>query len=92
MDVGRWCEVPFTLERCGLSVEQAKAHGVPPSVEKKGYQWEALDDAAAEEIITEAVGKYIDAGLVDEALEEAVEISGRCTEIIEQVLGKMGPE
>jgi hypothetical protein len=92
LDVGRWCEASFILERCGLSVEQAEKHGVPPSVEKKGYQWEALDDAAAAEIITDAVGKYIDIDLIDEADAEAEEVAEKCDKIIEEILGKMGDD
>ena len=89
LDVARWCAVPFEFERCGLSIEQAKKYNVPESIEKKGYQWEALDDAAAEEIITTAVEKYIDVDLIDEADEEAEAASDKCAEAVERVLESM---
>jgi len=72
-DVRRWSSTPFEVDWCGLTVEQAEFYGVPENFEKKGYQWEALPDDGAREIITAAVERYIDMDLIDEADEDAEE-------------------
>lgn len=59
-DIGKWCTAQFDFVRCGLTIAQAKKYNVPENPEKPGqYQWEALDDRGAKEIITSAVNKYI---------------------------------
>lgn len=63
-DVANWSSASFELVRCGLTKAQAKKYGIPESIEKKGYQWEALPDLAASEIIKAAVKKYIDPNVI----------------------------
>jgi len=70
-DVRRWCSAPFEIVWCGLTDEQAERYEIPESYEKKGYQWEALPDEGAREIITSAVESYIDPRMVDEAAADA---------------------
>jgi hypothetical protein len=61
-DVRKWCAAPFEFIHCGLSRDQVAHHGIPENFEHPGsYQWEALSDDAAREIITTAM-----AGLVNE--------------------------
>jgi hypothetical protein len=85
-DVRGWTQAAFELIWCGLTEEQVRQYKVPENVEKKGYQWEALDDTAAEQIITEAVEKYIDVDLIDETENEEEEVADKCGEAIEKVL------
>lgn len=85
-DVREWTDAAFELVWCGLTENQAREYDVPKNMEKKGYQWEALGDAAAEEIITKAMAKYIDIDLIDEVEAEAGEIADKCDEIIEKIL------
>ena len=59
-DVRTWCEADFTFIRCGLTEAQVRRYGVPENFEKPGeYQWEALSDAGAREIITDNVLPYL---------------------------------
>lgn len=60
MDVRKWCEVDFTFIHCGLTLEQVAQYNVPENPDKPGqYQWEALTDDAAREIITSNVDRFI---------------------------------
>lgn len=62
-DVAMWCDEPFEFVHCGLTPDQVALYGVPENFEKPGeYQWEALTDAAASEIITVHVAQFVDAG------------------------------
>lgn len=59
-DVREWCAVDFQFVHCGLTAEQVQLYGVPENPEKPGeYQWEALTDDAAREIITTHVDPFI---------------------------------
>lgn len=69
-DTKKWCEIPFEIIWCGLTLEQAEKYGIPHSYEKKGYQWEALSDEAAAEIIKSSITEYIDHGIIKEAERE----------------------
>lgn len=58
--VRTWCAADFTFIRCGLTQAQVDRYGVPENFEKPGeYQWEALSDPAAREIITDNVAPYL---------------------------------
>lgn len=92
MDVERWCEGDFEIVRCGLSEEQAKQYNIPESIEKKGYQWEALSDEAAEKIIIEALGEYIDLDLIDEARREEHEVNKLSSKYIDEIIKKIEEE
>ena len=70
-DVRKWSAADFKIEWCGLTEEQAEKYKIPRSVEKKGYQWEALNDEAAAEIIREGLDRFIDRGIIKEAEKEA---------------------
>lgn len=60
-DVTAWCRADFEFVRCGLTEEQVSQYGVPENPDKPGeYQWEALTDAAAGEIIEGCLYDYID--------------------------------
>jgi hypothetical protein len=64
-DVHSWCKSPFEFIRCGLTLDQAQGYNVPENPDKPGeFQWEALDDVGAEEIITSNVAKYVDRNVV----------------------------
>ena len=59
-DVREWCAVNFEFVRCGLTADQVAEYKVPENFEKPGdYQWEALSDEAAEEIITSSMEPYL---------------------------------
>jgi hypothetical protein len=55
-----------------LTPGQAREYGVPEDPDKPGkFQWEALTDAAAAEIIGQAVRVNLDESLIREMEEEA---------------------
>ena len=71
-DIEIWCDHPFTFVRCGLTREQASRYNLPENFEKPGqYQWEALEDDQAEEIIIQALDGYIDTDIIEAVSDEA---------------------
>jgi hypothetical protein len=59
-DIKAWCNVDFSVERVGLTLEQAHALAIPDNPNSPGsYQWEALNDAQAGQLILDAVEKYV---------------------------------
>jgi hypothetical protein len=62
-DIKQWAtrvRVPWSIERVGLTMEQAQELDIPDNPNKPGsYQWEALNDAQAGKLITDAVSKYL---------------------------------
>jgi len=81
-DTKKWCKIPFKIKWCGLTEAQAKKYGIPHSYEKKGYQWEALTDEAASEIIRYSLDEYIDRAVIKEAEKERVEQEEHWSEIV----------
>ena len=57
-------------------------------LKKKGYQWEALSDEAAGEIISKAMGEYISEDVIDEVRAEVAE----ATETISPMLKKVADD
>jgi hypothetical protein len=59
-DVQKWCSINFDFVHCGLNLEQVQRYNVPQNFEKPGtYQWEALSDTAAREIIESNVSQFV---------------------------------
>jgi len=70
-DIRAWCNVEFEFIRCGLTLEQAQKYRIPDNPDKPGqYQWEALNDADAKELIITNLEKYWSKELIDEVLKE----------------------
>jgi len=88
-DVSAWSNASFEVVRCGLTKEQVIEYEVPESVDKKGYQWEALSDEAAGKIITQSIEQYIDLSLIDEANDEAQAISEEWREKINEIIEEL---
>ena len=88
-DVRRWTEAEFEITWCGLTKEQAKRYRIPENFEKKGYQWEALPDKGAREIITKAVGKYIDTDVIEETNETAEAFQEKWQEKIDKLFDEL---
>lgn len=77
-DVQGWCEIDFKVVRAGLNAGDAARYSIPENFEHSGaYQWEALDDDAARELITGAVEEYVDLDRMQEVegLEEEVTLA-----------------
>lgn len=88
-DVGEWTRAGFELIWCGLTKDQALKHEIPSSIEGKGYQWEALPDKAAGEIITQSIEQYIDSDLIEEVNEEAQEFGESWRSRLEDILEEL---
>lgn len=59
-EVREWSVADFEFIRCGLTAEQVQQYNVPENPDKPGeYQWEALSDEGAQEIITGYVDQYV---------------------------------
>lgn len=77
-DITNWCPVEFEVVYCGLTEKQAIKYNLPENPDKPGqYQWEALTDEQAREIILSNVLRYQDYFKLKEALEEEKEIVER---------------
>jgi len=58
-DIRKWCNVDIKFIYCGLTKEQANKYNLPDNPERPGqYQWEALSDKAAREIIMSNLNEY----------------------------------
>lgn len=57
-DIHEWCNADFEYYRVGINAEHIKKYDLPDNPEKPGtYQWEALDETASTELISEVL-KY----------------------------------
>lgn len=71
-DIGKWCGAYFDFEWCGISQEHVTRYNLPDSPEKPGqFQWEALGDANAGQVITETVSKFVRPDAMEEVRKEA---------------------
>jgi hypothetical protein len=72
-DMRVWCRCDFDYTRIGLTEEQVEEWNIPDNPERPGqYQWEALDDPAAGELITKTLAEHLDLEKIKkvEALED----------------------
>jgi len=89
-DVRSWSNADFELVRCGLTPDQVDKYGVPENPAKPGeYQWEALTDAAAREIINDSLSEYIDVDLIDTVNNEASIAEDEWRDKVETVLTEL---
>ena len=59
-DVREWCRADFEFIRCGLTAKQVRLYNVPENIDHpNAYQWEALTDEGARDIITENLNRYL---------------------------------
>ena len=87
-EVYAWCP-GVKIYRCGLDVAQQKKYGLPENPESPGkYQWEALDDEAAKEIISEGLEAFLNDGACDKAKEREQEIAQEAQEILKEKLSE----
>ncbi len=87
-DARKWSAAEFEIVWCGLTEAQAERYGVPHSYEKQGYQWEALDDEAASEIIRDSLDRYIDRAVIEEAGRETEEQEDHWSERVREAVSE----
>jgi len=85
-DARAWCNIDFEVVWCGLTKDQAIKYGIPKSIEKEGYQWEALDDESAAKIIKSSLDKYIDHSIIERVENETHEQEEKWTELIHRLI------
>ncbi len=90
-DIRQWSAVDFEFHHCGLSSEQVEKYGIPEDPDRPGkYQWEALTDEQACEIITGAVAEWIDDDIIDETNDSASALvekwQARVREVLEELV------
>ncbi len=71
-DLLTWCRQPLSFYRVGLTAEQVERFNLPDNPEKPGsYQWEALTDPQAVELIKGAVSQFVSDEAYEKSREEA---------------------
>ncbi|MBA7602750.1 hypothetical protein ES703_09846 [subsurface metagenome] len=85
-DIRAWCSVPFKFERVGLELEHIKRWNLPDNPEKPSqYQWEALPDEGAKEIILGALAPLIDTGKIKRVQEREDRVHKRWCEALDGI-------
>lgn len=85
-DVRSWCDVEFESYRIGLNEGDEITYNIPEIPGKPGaYQWEALDDDQAGEMITTAIEEFVDMDQIEAIKEEEDE----ATTAVHEVLGEL---
>ena len=84
-DIRDWCSVDFSFRRVGLTLEQVGRYGVPENFERPGeYQWEALNEEAAQELIRGELDQLMDTSVIADVEAE----EGQLTERWRRILAK----
>lgn len=86
-DIRKWTRTPFEFVRCGLNPGDEITYSIPENFDKPGtFQWEALDDGAARDLITSWTDRFISHGAFAETEAREKEITRRykerCAEFI----------
>ncbi len=85
-DISAWCNVSFEFVRCGLTEEQVTRYNVPENIDHPGaYQWEALTDEGARDIITENINQYLRHDAIEQIEEQEEEVTGWLAEKLSQL-------
>lgn len=87
-DIQEWCGHFVLFEWCGLTEDQAEKYNLPENPEKPGqYQWEALEDSQAREIIFEALATFqVNTDLIKAKQEEGERVTEEWRKKIEKAL------
>lgn len=89
-DIELWSDFDFEFIPCGLTLEQAEAYGLPENIDKPdSYQWEALPDDKAREIITSNVDKYVDREIIEEVMQEKWDFNREWESRVNEVLSEL---
>lgn len=80
-DIRDWCQVPFKFIRAGLNPGDERRYNIMENPEKPGtYQWEALSDETARDVITLAAEEWLDPEAFDAADTKERDITERFRE------------
>lgn len=84
-DIRAWCKFEFAYEIVGLKQEHVARWNLPENPDKHGYQWEALSDNAARELIQTALNANVDL----DAIKKAEDIEHRATVKWQEIIGNL---
>jgi hypothetical protein len=85
-DIEAWCGADFDFERVGLKMKHVKRWHLPDNPEKPGqYQWEALPDEAAKELIVGALDPLIDLSAIKRVEDREAGIHERWREALDHL-------
>ena len=77
-DIREWCDADFDFYRAGLNPGDELRYNIPENPDKPGtFQWEALDDSTAKELITSTVAQFIDTEIFKKAEDTQQQITHR---------------
>ena len=80
-DIRHWTRTPFEFVRCGLNPGDEITYSIPENFDKPGtFQWEALADDAARDLITQWTDRFISQGAFAETEAREQEITRRYKE------------
>ena len=83
-DIRGWCAADFEYIRCGLNEGDNVRYEIPENFDKPDtYQWEALTDAAAADLITSNVGRYVDDDVIEAVGTEATAAEDRLRDFLQ---------
>lgn len=86
-DIREWCDADFEFIRCGLNDDQAGNLDIPENPEKPGtYQWVALGDEQAREMVMSNLSKYIDHDSILDVVRKETELEQLWKEEMESVI------
>jgi len=84
--IHRWCHYPFKAYRIGLNPGDEIRFDIPEQPDKPGaYQWEALNDDAAREIIVGALEQVFDGDVLAETRELSDEFSAKAQNALAEI-------
>jgi len=77
-DIRKWCTADFDFYRAGLNPGDEHRYSIQENPDRPGtFQWEALDDSTAKELITRTIKKFLDVDLFKKTVEEQKLITHR---------------
>ncbi len=77
-DIRKWCTADFDFYRAGLNPGDEHRYNIQENPDRPGtFQWEALDDSTAKELITRTIKKFLDVDLFKKTVEEQKLITHR---------------
>jgi len=86
-DIRAWCSVPFTLIRCGINKQHISEFSLVENPEKPGaYQWEALNESRAQQLIIGNLERFWSLGAVQRVEEEEEQATQCWVRLIENAL------
>ena len=92
-DIRVWGKAPFHYERIGLTLEQVERWHIPDNPERPGqYQWEALPDSAAKELIEGTLSEKINLAKIQAVIEKEKEAKAQFCDHLDELLDQYYPE